>query len=186
MVVATLANQASNLSALGAAMGSFHRVLNVSNDSSSETDLEDQSAAFLHSQRERISSIEEDLLGATEFILPASSAASTVTELAALCRLVQDRNRKEIEVLQNRLQAMGAMGLQQDEILSPTAPTPPHDNFWSISGPLERVIEGDVETEGATTPGSMLHPSPFASNRKTSISPATPTMDVISLRYVFR
>jgi hypothetical protein len=114
MVVATFANQVSNLSALGAAMGSFNRVLNVSNDTHSETDLEEHSATFLHSQRERIVTIEENLLQATEFILPDSSSASTVTELAELCRLVQDGSRQKIEILQQRLQAMGVTSLKSE------------------------------------------------------------------------
>jgi hypothetical protein len=186
MVVATFANQVSNLSALGAAMGSFNRVLNVSNDTHSETDLEEHSATFLHSQRERIVTIEENLLQATEFILPDSSSASTVTELAELCRLVQDGSRQKIEILQQRLQAMGVTSLKSEESISRVAPSPSNDVFWSIGGPLASVVEGDVETEGATTPGSMLHPSPFSSHRKASISPSTPTMNASSLRYVFR
>jgi hypothetical protein len=186
MVVATFANQVSNLSALGAAMGSFDRVLNVSDDTHSETDLEEHSATFLHSQRERIADIEEDLLLATGFILPDSSSASTVTELAELCRLVQDGSRKKMEILQQRLQAMGVTSLNSEEAVSTVAPSPSSDVFWSIGGPLASVVEGDVETEGATTPGSMLHPSPFSSHQKPWISPATPKMDAISLRYVFR
>eukprot|EP00980_Cylindrotheca_fusiformis_P020314 scaffold7344_cov145-Cylindrotheca_fusiformis.AAC.12 len=182
MTIATFANQTSNLSALGAAMGTFNRILKVSNSNNSkEADREEDSASFLQSQRRRIATVEEDLLQATEFILPNSSSASTVTELAELCRLFQEGNRKKIEIIRQRLQAMGATSLQQEESISPDAPTPSGSVFWSIGGPLERVVEGDVETEGATTPGSMMQPSPFPSNRKTSVSPATPTMDSISL-----
>ena len=192
MVVATFTNQASNLSALGAAMGSFGLVLDVSSDNekwSSKEEQKNDSSAFLKSQRERISNIEEDFMKATEFILPASSSESTVTELAELCRLVQEANREKMQILKARLKSIGYDGslLESDEILSPVTPAP-SNVFWSVGGPLERVIEGDVETEGATTPGSMLHPSPFSSaaKRKDSISPATPTMDSISFRYVER
>lgn len=192
MVVATFSNQASNLSALGAAMGSFGRVLDVSTDNkkwSSKEELENDSSAFLKLQHKRIGNIEEDFMKATEFILPASSSASTVTELAELCRLVQEANREKMQILKVRLKSMGYDGslLESEETSSPT--TPALSNvFWSVGGPLERVVEGDVETEGATTPGSMLHPSPFSSatKRKDSISPATPTMNSISFRYVER
>ena len=189
MVAATFSKQSSNLSALGAAMGSFDRLLDVSNENnwSSKEEQESDSAAFLKSQHDRIAAIEEGFMKATEHILPSSSSASTVTELAELCRLVQEANREKMLILKTRLKSMGCNSqfLESDEALSsPNTPSP--NIFWSIGGPLERVVEGDVETEGTITPSSLLHPSPFSSatKRKNSISPATPTMQSISFRYV--
>ena len=180
---ASFANQASNLSALGAAMGSFHKVLEVSQSRDTlEKNYEKESSEFLDTQRNRLAGIEDDLMTATGCILPKSTSAATITELAEICRMVQEVNRKKIGFLLQRLVTMGASSLKPEEVFSPGMPSPASNNFWSISEPLEMVEEGDVETEGATTPGSMMNPSPFASNRKPSISPATSKIDHYPVR----
>jgi hypothetical protein len=146
---------------------------------------------FLQAQNERVVTIEEDLFEATDHILPASRESKTATELAELCRLVQEATRQKLSLLKTRLELMSGGGMttidwkeQQQQVHNPS---PAQKVYWSIGGPLECVIEGDVETEGATTPGSMTMPSPFTTAKKQgkkSITPTTPTMDSFSFRYV--
>ncbi|CAJ1945654.1 unnamed protein product [Cylindrotheca closterium] len=182
MVEASFANQASNLSALGAAMGSFHRALEVKQPCTSfEGSHEEESSNFLNAQLNRLASIEDDLMIATGCILPKSTSSSTIIELAEMCRMVQEENRKKIGFLHQRLISMGATSLKSNEVFSPVMSPPTTNVFCFLGGPLQMVEEGDVETEGATTPGSMINPSPFASNSKPSISPAARTIDQMPL-----
>ena len=147
-----------------------------------------QAERYLNNQKRRISSIDECLLEATENILPPCHEAKTLTELSELCRLVQEATRQKMALLRTRLELLGVKPSWQDSITSPQAglvdkgPTRIH---WSVGGPLDCVIEGDVETEGATTPGSLLQPSPFSTTtkRKGSLTPTTPTMNTFSFRY---
>lgn len=142
----------------------------------------------MDNQKERVEIIDESLLKATEHILPVSPEAKTATELAELCRLVQENTRQKMGLLQTRLELLGVKTSWGDSITSPNVITT-KDNAqiqWSVGAPLDCVIEGDVETEGATTPGSLMEPSPFnsATKRKTSLTPTTPTMNTFSFRYV--
>ena len=141
---------------------------------------------FFENQKQRVVNVEEKLMKATDFILPSTSESKTITELAELCRLVQEETQQKIQVLKNRLELMGHEWEEEDQVVSPQTPLAEEEVHWSsVGGQLESVIEGDVETEGATTPGSMLHPSPFfsAKKRKESLTPTTPTMDSFSFRY---
>lgn len=144
---------------------------------------------FFGNQKRRISSIDESLLEATENILPPCAEAKTLTELSELCRLVQEAARQKMALLRTRLELLGVKPSWQDSITSPEAAfmdKGTNQIHWSVGGPLDCVIEADVETEGATTPGSLLQPSPFASTtkRKASLTPTTPTMKTFSFRYV--
>jgi hypothetical protein len=160
-------------------------------------DRRERAQCFLNVQRDRVAGVEEQLLDATGDILPESADSKTATELAVLCRLLQEATRQKMRLLKTRLELMGCNEIKWEEPprrSSPTITTPKQaaasaaevNNWFSMGGPLESVIEGDVETEGATTPGSMFQPSPFCSHkkkpRKQSLTPTTPTMDSFSFR----
>lgn len=154
-------------------MGSFSQVLDCSSGEESEQD-------FYENQTKRLSQVEIELMQSTLWLLPKQPNASTITELAGLTRLVQEGNRMQLLKLQQRLGLASSSADTANE-----SPLPTFTSF-ARAGPLESVQEGDVETEGATTPGSMFSPFSFAGGRrKSSISPATPSMDGISFRYVF-
>jgi hypothetical protein len=174
---ATFSNQTSNLSALGAAMGSFgSQILNLSSADSSED--------FLACQQDRLTTVEQELLSCTQLLLPPTKASSTITELAEITRLVQEATALRLRTLENRLAISSSPKIEEMKEAMTKMATP-ETVFWSLGGPLESVLEGDIETEGATTPGSMLmSPYSVSRRRKSSISPATPTMDSISFRYV--
>jgi hypothetical protein len=131
--------------------------------------------------------IEKGLFQATGAILPSQPEMKTATELAELCRLVQEGTRRKLNILRRELRSRG-VAIPSDEEgetrrASPATPQAQPLLRFSIGGPLESVMEGDVETDCATTPGSLIQPSPFYSatrKRKTSITPTTPTMDSFS------
>ena len=152
---------------------------------------------FLEEQQRRVETIDVALLKATGHILPPSRDAKTVTELAEICRLVQEATRQKMGLLRTRLDLMGIRPSWHDSVIaSPQlvvveATGRNRDIHWSIGVPLDCVMEGDVETEGATTPGSLSLMSPFPSatkqqqqqqQRKTSLTPPTPTMNRFSFR----
>ena len=154
---------------------------------------QENAAEFLEQQRRRVEAIDAALLKATGHILPPSRDAKTVTELAEICRLVQEATRQKMGLLRTRLDLMGIRPSWHDSVIaSPNvvvvdATGRSRDIQWSIGVPLDCVMEGDVETEGATTPGSLLQMSPFPSatkqpQRKTSLTPPTPTMNRFSFR----
>jgi hypothetical protein len=150
---------------------------------------EKYAAIFLETQSLRVVAIDDSLLEATEDILPVSPEAKTITEMAELCRMVQEATRQKTGLLRTRLELLGVKTSWNDSITSPKIVAMDKGNTqiqWSVGGPLDCVIEADVETEGATTPGSLLHPSPFGSTtkRKASLTPTTPTMNKFSFRYV--
>jgi len=173
-----------------------------------EVEHEENAERFIENQHRRIEAIDAMLLKATTNILPPSREARTVTELAEVCRLIQETTRQKIGHLRTRFDLMGIQSTWHDSITSSptgggnrqvgktttsshniTTDLPP----WSILGgggiPLDCVIEGDVETEGATTPGSLLQASPFPTTTKThpnaqSLTPPTPTLNRFSFRYV--
>ena len=147
-----------------------------------------QAERYLDNQKRRISSIDERLMEATENILPPCHEAKTLTELSELCRLVQEATRQKMALLRTRLELLGVKPSWQDSITSPEAALAdkgPSRIHWSVGGPLDCVIEADVETEGATTPGSLLQPSPFSTTTKPkgSLTPTTPLMNTFSFRY---
>lgn len=156
-----------------------------------ETTVEHQEQAeqFLQNQKRRVRSIDESLLKATEHILPPSPESKTVTELAELCKLVQEATRQKMGLLRTRLELLGVRTSWQDSVTSPQILSRDRTNtqiHWSVGGPLDCVIEADVETDGATTPGSLMQPSPFASTtkRKESLTPTTPTLNTFAFRCV--
>jgi hypothetical protein len=152
--------------------------------------------AFLESQKERLGRLEQQLFHATEHILPADPESMSVTELAELCHWVQESNRRQLQQLKHLLEATGcdAIPWEWEEQAGEEPLTSPHPSLpYTLLGlgrPLERVLEGDAETDGGTsvTPGSMGYQSPFfASTKKKRVAttPTTPTMDSFSFRYVF-
>jgi hypothetical protein len=156
---------------------------------------EEYATLFLETQRLRVDAIDDSLLEATEDILPVSPDAKTVTEMAELCRLVQEATRQKMGLLRTRLELLGVKTSWKDSIITSPKAVVALDKGstqtqieWSIGrGPLDCVIEADLETEGATTPGSLLQPSPLfgsTSKRKASLTPTTPTMNKFSFRYV--
>eukprot|EP00934_Nitzschia_sp_Nitz4_P003287 Nitzschia sp. Nitz4//scaffold66_size103028//30349//32640//NITZ4_004494-RA/size103028-snap-gene-0.90-mRNA-1//1//CDS//3329556338//3277//frame0 len=183
--MATFASQASNLSALNSSLIQYGEFLKNSVDRQQDlTEEEHRSNAsrFLEDQQKRVSAIDDHLLKATELILPESKDIKTVTEMAELCGLVQEASRSKMSLIRTRLELLGIK--TDDSLFSPkvVAELPPKFGSWSLGAPLDCVQEGDVETEGATTPGSLLQPSPFGtgSKRKTSLTPTTPTLDRFS------
>lgn len=150
----------------------------------------ENAAEFLEIQNRRAEQIEQATLKATGDILPPSTTGKTVTELAEVCRLVQEATRQKMGLLRTRLDLIGIKTSWHDSITSPKIVMDKGDTDmrWSVGAPLECVVEGDVETEGATTPGSMLQPSPFARGSaakqkgKTSLTPPTPVMNRFSFR----
>lgn len=92
-----------------------------------------------------------------------------------------------MSLVRTRLELLGVKTPWDDHLESPLHRlngASEADMHWSVGCPLESVQEGDVETEGATTPGSLLQPSPFASATKSKplSTPTTPTMDNFSFR----
>jgi hypothetical protein len=155
----------------------------------------------METQTTRIHFIEEELLLATQDILPSSNESKTITELAELCRLTQMATRQKLDLLKRRLQEAGYVvqspkrsstvaedpQLRRHGRVGPAATSrnikspPPSSVSWPLStnigGPLESVVEGDVETDGATTPGSMLQsPIPWNSNIKNTGGRKTATL----------
>jgi hypothetical protein len=150
--------------------------------------------SFLESQKQRLGRLEQQLFHATEHILPSDPQSMSVTELAELCLWVQESNRRQLLQLKHLLEASGcdAIPWEWEEEAGEEPLTSPHPSlpYTLLGRPLERVLEGDVETDGGTTvtPGSMGYQSPlFASTKKKrfSTTPTTPTMDSFSFRYVF-
>ena len=143
---------------------------------------EENAKSFIDAQKKRISKIESQVLEATGCILPSKAESMSITELAGLCRMVQESNRLQMEQLRKLLEAAGCE-VPWNENWEKKLPLFEEKKiqFTLIRRPLDRVSEGDVETEGATTPGSMLGgSSPFSSSRKQSLTPTTPTMDGMS------
>jgi hypothetical protein len=125
----------------------------------------------------------------------------SVTELAELCRWVQESNLRQMQQLKHLLEASGCDAIPweweediyEDEEAGEAPLMSPHpslpNTLLGVGRPLERVLEGDVETDGGNTvtPESMGYQSPFfASTKKKrfSTTPTTPTMDSFSFRYV--
>jgi len=112
--MATFANQASNLSALGS---KFDRLLKVPDHNEHVSYLDGglrsgehqrrSAETFLNSQRDRVGKIEQELLTATVNILPSSKESKTITELAELCRLSQHSTRGKLDILKSRLEDAG-------------------------------------------------------------------------------
>ena len=146
---------------------------------------QEQAQAFIDCQQERIAAIEEDLHHATDNILPIAEKSMSVTELAELIRLIQESNRRQIEEIKCLLNAAGYEIPRDKNSMEQFKGSREEATFhWTLGRPLERVVEGDVESDGTTTPGSMGYQSPFwhrsSSTRKQSLTPTTPTMESIS------
>lgn len=150
---------------------------------------EEQAKVFLNQQHDRITRIEEDLLKATEDLLPISSTSSspcimTVTELLGVCTALQQTNVKLMKQLDHKTSrqysgnytsvlteerchacmAMAVVNDEQDEPLSSNAPS--FRTPWQFSTTsLEQVVETDNETDTTTTPGSSIFVSPPLSLR---------------------
>ena len=150
---------------------------------------------FLDLQFDRITHVEEDLLEATEDILPIESHCMTVTELVQLCTSLQRANVELMRLLDNKLRSeYGCESALSEEQWSACkveegAPSPveeaaPWQNLVRTS--LDQVVETDNETDATTTPGSSSFFSPplsaFSTRERTT--PATPTLDNLHLRYV--
>ena len=150
--------------------------------------IEENALNFLDAQQTRIAAIERKIFGATGDILPSKADGMSVTEMAELCRMVQESNRRQLAQLRLLMEAAGCDVAWNDKWVNEHS----HEfedkkPDWALTRrPLERVSEGDAETEGVITPKSMITCSPFhsESSRKKSLTPTTPTMETLSLRYV--
>jgi hypothetical protein len=190
--MATFASQISNLSALTSALGSFSRILELSEDNDddvAEEQVREDAETFLGNQRQRISTIEQQLFHATKDVLPKTTESMTITELAELCRCVQETNRRQMEQLKALFEAAGIQVPWDERWSKETLLSPKDDSnlHWSLGRPLERVVEADTETDATTTPGStatFLSPFNRGSSKKYPLTPTTPTMDSFSFRYV--
>ena len=152
-----------------------------------------EARSFLDVQHERITNIEEDLLKATEDILPVDAKCMTATELLQLCTSVQrtnvelmkrldDRMRREYVGYESVLTKERCKACSVDE----PSPSPPPTTPWQphVGASLEQVVETDNETDTAT-PGSSVFFSPPLSptSQPNQGTPVTPSLDNLHLRY---
>jgi hypothetical protein len=148
--------------------------------------------SFFDLQHDRITRVEEDLLKATEDILPMDSRCMTVTELLHLCASLQRANVELMKRLNDRIcrDYVGYESVLTDERLrsiiitevnsvTPTTPWQPR-----VGTLLEQVVETDNETDATTTPGSSVFFSPplSAISTKGPNTPVTPSLASLHLR----
>jgi len=139
--MATFANQASNLSALGSKLDRLLKVPNPNDESQNyfrcKEEKQRSAEAFFESQKRRVDEIEKELSAATVSIFPCSKESKTITELAELCRLTQDITREKLEILKSRLEDEGYMVTSQKttriraDKISVSATHPPLDRKYS-------------------------------------------------------
>jgi hypothetical protein len=149
--------------------------------------MHDETAqSFLNSQRIRISEIERQVFQSTEHMSRFKSQAITATELAELCRMVQESNLRQMEQLGRLMQAAGCEVPWNDRCAKEAhVVANKNTQFTMVGYPLERVSEGDSETDGSVTPRPTLIKSPFErqySSQKKFMTSTTPTMDSFTLR----
>jgi hypothetical protein len=122
----------------------------------------------------------------TEHMRRSKPQAITATELAELCRMVQESNLRQMEQLGCLMQAAGCQVPLTDRCAKETdGGTFKNTHFTLVGCPLERVSEGDSETDGSVTPRPTLINSPFQrqyTSKKKSMTSLTPTMDSFTLR----
>lgn len=198
-------NQRSNLSALASSMTLFSSdTLNVKRidekSHANERNHVEEAHTFLDMQQDRINSVEEALLKATEDILPMESKCMTITELVQACTSLQRANVELMKRLEERLcrEYTGYdSGLTKEKIQAcmvdePTPSLPAGEvtmtpDAWQPTL-LEQVVETDNETDTTTTPGSLSFFSPplssTSSKPATGDTPVTPSLDNLHLRYV--
>jgi hypothetical protein len=151
-----------------------------------------EAQCFFNLQHDRITRVEEDLLKATEDILPTDSRCMTVTELLLLCASLQRANEELMKRLDDRMcrDYAGYESVLTDEWLrssmmkektsvSPTTPLEP-----LVGTLLDQVVETDNETDATTTPGSSVFLSPplSAMSTKDPNTPVTPSLASLHLR----
>lgn len=157
----------------------------------------EEAREFLDRQHERITRVEEDLLKATEDILPMDSTRMTMTELVQVCFSLQRANVELMKRLDDRLclDYAGYRSVLTKErckacMVDEPSPSPPSVELstpWQplVGTSLEQVVETDNETDGTTTPGSSTFFSPpmTLSAQKQTSTPVTPSLDNLHLRY---
>jgi hypothetical protein len=154
--------------------------LAVTKDASSSHD-------FLEEQEMRLLTVEQNLLRATDYILPReetntranSSSQMTISELTHILESLHDLQSSQI----SRLEEM--VGLKEKETEDSQQPTP--EQYSRFAGrPLAAVMETDQETDASrTTPGSLAFMSPdygYPAGKIGSLTPETPTISFQELR----
>lgn len=165
-----------------------------------ETNHVEQARAFLETQQDRITVVEETLLKATEAILPMMEhdQCMTVTELLQVCISLQRANIDLMKRLDDRMNrnyagkyqsVLTKERIQECQVNAPS-PSPPSAAEFSTplwqQLPLEQVVETDNETDATTTPGSTTFLSPPLSSsqqKQGGGTPVTPSLDSLHLRY---
>jgi hypothetical protein len=152
----------------------------------------EEAQSFFTLQHERITRVEEDLLKATEDILPKDSRCMTVTELLHLCASLQRANVELMKRLDDRMcrdyaeyesvltdKWLRSSMMKEETSVAPTTPWQPLVGTF-----LAQVVETDNETDATTTPGSSAFFSPplSAMLTKDSNTPVTPSLSSLRLR----
>lgn len=118
---------------------------------------------FLTVQNDRAKKIEDELLLATQHILPTSNDSKTITELAELCRLTQEATRQKLDLLRSRLEEVGYVV---------TSPAEAHStsNSATRSNRNRRQLDGRTVVSSSS---SNFHRSRFSPQKsKLSSSPS--------------
>lgn len=182
--MATFANQASNLSALGS---KFDRLLKVPDHKERVSSFESglwsgehkrrSAKTFLNSQRDRVGKIEQELLIATDNILPSSKESKTITELAELCRLSQQSTRGKLEILKSRLEDAGYIvtspRTQQTHVDKPSLVVSARSPSLSRKYCRTKTIATSTSIVSLNSPVSILdgRSSQFTNSESTSQNP---------------
>jgi len=182
--MATFANQASNLSALGS---KFDRLLKVPDHKERISSFESglwsgehkrrSAKTFLNSQRDRVGKIEQELLIATDNILPSSKESKTITELAELCRLSQHSTRGKLEILKSRLEDAGYIvtspRTQQTHVDKPSLVVSARSPSLSRKYCRTKTIATSTSIVSLNSPVSILdgRSSQFTNSESTSQNP---------------
>ena len=158
---------------------------------------EEEAREFLDRQHERITRVEEDLLKATEDILPMESKCMTMTQLLQVCISLQGANVELMKRLDERLcrDYAGYRSVLTKErciacMVDEPSPSPRAMELttpWQplVGASLEQVVETDNETDATTTPGSSAFFSPpwCLSEPEQTGTPVTPSLDNLRFRY---
>lgn len=168
----------------------------------------------MHSLNQRVETVDESMMKATEYLLPTSTTTTTnangktvaasrmtATELSQMISSLHVMNTQKIDRIENLLAGSPRHQSQysspgskantdeQDGTQSSHGGTPYH---WSLGLPLEKVVETDNETDRdrnshTGSVSSMMMRSPSVTHTPTRQGPGTPltpSIRELRLRYV--